>query len=83
MEPPATGHRAVGHCAIGREELLVHNWRVTQLTRLGIPGSLAETYADRIDWHQVAGLVHRGWITVDGTRVHIEDVAALRGFADS
>jgi hypothetical protein len=70
MESPATGHRAVGHCAIGHcavghcaighEELLVHNWRVTQLTRLGIPGSLAETYADRIDWHQVAGLVHRG-----------------------
>ncbi len=27
---------------------------------LGIPGSLAETYADRIDWHQVARLVHRG-----------------------
>jgi len=40
--------------------LLVHNWRVTQLTRLGIPGSLAETYADRIDWHQVARLVRRG-----------------------
>jgi hypothetical protein len=60
MEPPATDRYAAGHCAIEREELLVHNWRVTQLTRLGIPGSLAETYADRIDWHQVARLVYRG-----------------------
>jgi hypothetical protein len=60
MEPPATDRHAAGHCAIEREELLVHNWRVTQLTRLGIPGPLAETYADRIDWHQVARLVQRG-----------------------
>ncbi len=43
-----------------RDELLVHNWRVSQLMRLGIPGSLAELYADRIDWHQVARLVQRG-----------------------
>jgi hypothetical protein len=43
-----------------RDELLVHNWRVLQLTRLGIPTSLAEIYADRIDWHQVARLVQRG-----------------------
>jgi hypothetical protein len=48
------------HCAIDRDQMLVHNWRVSQLTRLGIPGSLAEIYADRIDWHQVAGLVQRG-----------------------
>jgi hypothetical protein len=47
-------------CAIDRDQMLVHNWRVSQLTRLGIPGSLAEIYADRIDWHQVAGLVQRG-----------------------
>jgi hypothetical protein len=31
-----------------------------QLTRLGIPGSLAEVYADRIDWHQIARLVQLG-----------------------
>ena len=43
-----------------REELLVHNWRVERLTRLGVPGSLAEVYADRLDWHQVARLVQRG-----------------------
>ena len=51
---------AIGYCAIGHEESLVHNWRVSQLTRLGISGSLAEIYADRIDWHQVARLVQRG-----------------------
>jgi hypothetical protein len=44
----------------GGEELLVHNWRVDRLTRLGVPGSLAEVYADRLDWHQVARLVQRG-----------------------
>lgn len=55
MKPPTTDRSAIDH-----DELLVHNWRVSQLTRLGIPGPLAETYADRIDWHQVARLVRRG-----------------------
>ena len=55
METVNTGPEAVKD-----EELLVHNWRVTRLTRLGVPGSLAEAYADRIDWHQVARLVQRG-----------------------
>jgi len=45
---------------IDREKWLVHDWRVSQLTRLVIPGSLAELYADRIDWHQIARLVQRG-----------------------
>jgi hypothetical protein len=31
-----------------------------QLTRLGIPRPLAEVYADRIDWHQMARLVCHG-----------------------
>ena len=44
----------------GGEELLVHNWRVDRLTRLGVPGSLAEVHADRLDSHQVAQLVRRG-----------------------
>ena len=44
----------------GGEELLVHSWRVDRLTRLGVPGSLAEAYADRLDWHQVARLVQLG-----------------------
>ena len=55
MEPPITGHDA-----ISRDNRLMHNWRVSQLTRLGLPGPLAEIYADRIDWHQVARLVQRG-----------------------
>jgi hypothetical protein len=55
MEPSTTDHGA-----IGRDEPLVHSWRVVQLTRLGIPRSMAEVYADRIDWHQVARLVQRG-----------------------
>ena len=42
------------------ETLLVHNWRVARLTRLGVPQALAEVYADRLDWHQVADLVQRG-----------------------
>jgi hypothetical protein len=42
------------------DKLLAHNWRVDRLTRLGVPGSLAEVYADRLDWHQVARLVQRG-----------------------
>jgi hypothetical protein len=55
MEPTMTGHEAVNH-----EDLLVHDWRVAQLTRLGIPRSLAEAYADHLDWHQIARLVQRG-----------------------
>jgi len=46
--------------ATGDEKLLVHNRRVARLTRLGIPRSLAEVYADHLDWHQVARLVQRG-----------------------
>jgi hypothetical protein len=48
------------HKGLDEKELLVHNWRVDRLTRLGVPGSLAEVYADRLDWHQVARLVQRG-----------------------
>ena len=55
MEPSITGHDA-----ISRDESPVHKWRVSQLTRLGLPGPLAEIYADRIDWHQIARLVQRG-----------------------
>jgi hypothetical protein len=55
MELDATGQQAMD-----REQQLVHDWRVAQLTRLSIPGSLAEVYADRIDWHQIARLVQRG-----------------------
>ena len=55
MKPTSAGHEAVDH-----KERLVHGWRVSQLTRLGIPPSLAEAYADHLDWHQIARLVQRG-----------------------
>src|SRR5260370_2298137 len=42
MEPAITGQKTMGH-----DERSVHNWRVSQLTHLGIPGTLAEIYADR------------------------------------
>jgi len=35
---------------LDKEELLVHDWRVNRLTWLGVPASLAEVYADRLDW---------------------------------
>jgi hypothetical protein len=38
----------------------VHEWRVRQLTRLGIPWSLAQAAAGHAGWHQVARLVRRG-----------------------
>jgi hypothetical protein len=55
MKPTIAAHEAVDH-----KEHVVHTWRVSQLTRLGIPGSLAEAYADHLDWHQIARLVRRG-----------------------
>jgi predicted component of type VI protein secretion system len=48
------------HEAIDQDDLVVHDWRVAQLVRLGIPGLLAETAADHVDWHQVAKLIQRG-----------------------
>jgi hypothetical protein len=54
MELTATGQQATD-----RERPLVHDWRVSRLTRLGIPAPLAEVYADRIDWHQIARPVQR------------------------
>ena len=55
MEPTISGHEAVHH-----DDLLVHNWRVSRLRHQGVPGPLAEIYADQLDWHQVAQLVQRG-----------------------
>jgi hypothetical protein len=51
---------AAGQQAMDREQQLVHDWRASQLAGLGIPAPLAEVYADRVDWHQVARLVQRG-----------------------
>src|SRR5215813_3513580 len=55
MELPADGG-----LAIDPDQAPVHRWRVSQLIRLGIPRPLAEVYAERVDWHQIAGLVQRG-----------------------
>ena len=42
------------------ERLLVHAWRAEQLRHLGVPPTLAEAFADRVDWHALAELVARG-----------------------
>jgi hypothetical protein len=42
------------------EELQVHEWRTTQLHRLGVPRLLAEAFGADVDWHEVADLVRRG-----------------------
>jgi hypothetical protein len=57
MEPAGTGPR---HEAIEHHQPRMHQWRAAQLRRLGIPASLAEVYAGRTDWHQIARLVQRG-----------------------
>ena len=49
-----------GHERIEQHEPSVHRWRASQLRRLGIPAPLAEVYAGRIDWHQIAALIQRG-----------------------
>ena len=57
MEAPLT--KPV-HEAIDRLDP-VHEWRVWQLTRLGVPLPLAQAAAvNRVDWHQVARLVQHG-----------------------
>ncbi len=55
MEPATASHDVIHHDGASG-----HDWRVSQLTRLGIPVPLAEVYADRIDWHQIARLVRHG-----------------------
>jgi hypothetical protein len=57
MKPPLT---RAHHEVIGGDDLLVHEWRATQLMRLGITWLLAQIAADHVDWHQVASLVQRG-----------------------
>ena len=42
------------------EELLVHGWRAEQLVRIGLPSTLAEAFADLVDWHALADLVESG-----------------------
>ena len=42
------------------EELAIHSWRAEQLRRLGLPHILAETFAELVDWHEIADLIARG-----------------------
>jgi hypothetical protein len=42
------------------EEALVRAWHVEQLRRLGLSQILAEMFAGRVDWHELAALVARG-----------------------
>jgi hypothetical protein len=42
------------------EEMSIQIWRTEQLQRLGLSRILAETYADLVDWHELAALVARG-----------------------
>ncbi len=46
--------------AIDQRTAAVHGWRVSQLIRLGLAWPVAEAFADRVDWHDVAKLVQRG-----------------------
>ena len=41
-------------------EQLVHEWRTEQLEILGLSRVVADAFASRVDWHQVAELVKRG-----------------------
>ena len=55
MKLSTTDHEATDH-----PEPRVHEWRAAQLRRLGITDTLADIYADHVDWHQIARLVRRG-----------------------
>ncbi len=57
MEPTPAAAR---HEAIEQDERPVHQWRMAQLRRLGIPRPLADVVADHVDWHEIAALVQRG-----------------------
>ena len=45
---------------IGQEDGAVHDWRVSQLIRLGLARPVAEVVADTVDWHDIAKLVKLG-----------------------
>ena len=49
-----------------KEDLLVHNWRVSRLISLGIPEPLAQVYAGHIDWHG-----SRGTGTLEGAQLGV------------
>ncbi len=60
---------AVGQEAADLENQLVHEWRVTRLSGLGIPRPMADAAADHVDWHQIARLVRRGCLPTLALRI--------------
>ena len=42
------------------EDDLVHDWRAERLHELGVDWSIADRYADDVDWREVDTLVARG-----------------------
>jgi hypothetical protein len=42
------------------EWLLIHAWRIEQLQRLGLARVVAETFAELVDWHEIAELIAGG-----------------------
>ncbi len=42
------------------EDQRVRAWREEQLRQLGLRPVLARTFADHVDWHDIASLVRRG-----------------------
>jgi hypothetical protein len=42
------------------QDVRIQEWRAEQLRRLGVPRTLADTFAQLVDWHEVAKLVERG-----------------------
>lgn len=59
----------IGQEIIDLEDQIVHEWRVSRLTGLGIPRPMAEVDADNVDWHQIARLVRRGCPPVLALRI--------------
>jgi hypothetical protein len=41
-------------------EVLVNEWRIEQLERLGITRFVAEAVAGLVDWHELASLIEGG-----------------------
>jgi hypothetical protein len=42
------------------EEVRVYAWRMEQLLELGLSTLMADAFANVVDWHEVARLVHKG-----------------------
>jgi hypothetical protein len=58
MEPLTIALDELDHAS--REIDRVRRWRVERLRDLGLPFALAESFADRVDWHTLADLLDRG-----------------------